>query len=122
MKELTPEQVCILKEKGTEAPFSGTFYKHDESGNYSCAACGSLLFSSETKYDSGSGWPSFYDAIDPAAVTLVEDKSHGMHRTEVTCARCGGHLGHVFPDGPEDKTGQRYCINSLALGFQPKSE
>lgn len=122
MKELTPEQARILREKGTEAPFSGTFYKHDEQGNYSCAACGSLLFSSDTKYDSGSGWPSFYDAIDPAAVMLVEDKSHGMHRTEVTCARCGGHLGHVFPDGPEDKTGQRYCINSLALGFQPKSE
>jgi peptide-methionine (R)-S-oxide reductase len=120
MKELTPEQHRILRKKGTEAPFSGEFYKHDEAGNYSCAACDSQLFSSETKFDSGSGWPSFYDAIDKAAVKLIEDSSHGMNRTEVVCAKCDGHLGHVFPDGPTP-TGQRYCINSTSLGFEKKN-
>jgi len=121
MNELTPEQIRILREKGTEAPFSGEFYKHDKKGNYSCADCGSLLFSSETKFDSGSGWPSFSDVIDKGAVKLVDDSSHGMNRVEVQCSKCEGHLGHVFPDGPTE-TCQRYCINSLALGFKESDE
>ncbi len=116
--ELTPEQYKILREKGTERAFTGEYYNHKEDGTYTCVGCGAVLFSSDQKFESGCGWPSFYDA-DQGAVEFHDDFSHGMHRTEVTCATCGGHLGHVFEDGP-DPTGQRYCINSLAMGFRKK--
>lgn len=116
---LTPEQYHILREKGTERAFTGKYEKNRQAGEYFCAACGQLLFESDDKYDSGSGWPSF---IAPARGDVVEehrDASHGMVRTEVTCARCAGHLGHVFPDGPGE-SGLRYCINSGALDFEPE--
>ncbi len=116
MKPLTEAQKKVLFEKGTEPPFSGQYYHHREKGVYCCAACGHPLFSSETKYDSGSGWPSFYAPMERAVATEA-DHSHGMVRTEVSCARCRGHLGHVFPDGPLP-TGLRYCINSLSLEFK----
>lgn len=118
-KELTPEQFHILREKGTERPFTGKYYHNKDDGTYLCAACGQKLFSSETKYDSGSGWPSFYKPMDTNAVKEDTDSSHGMTRTEVTCSNCGGHLGHVFPDGP-NPTGLRYCINSASLDFKKK--
>lgn len=121
-KVLTPEQYHILREKGTEAPFTGEYVDNHKNGMYTCAACGAELFSSDTKFESGSGWPSFYDVAESGNVELHEDNSHGMHRVEVTCANCGGHLGHLFPDGPADKTGQRYCINSACLMFQEKKE
>lgn len=114
---LTPEKYHICREKGTEAPFTGKLLHNKESGIYRCACCGAELFDSKTKFDSGSGWPSFWDALGPDKVTLTEDHSHGMTRIEVTCARCGSHLGHVFPDGPAP-TGQRYCINSVSLDFE----
>lgn len=117
-KKLTPEQYHVLREKGTELPFSGEYNLNKEKGMYVCAACGTPLFSSDHKFDSGTGWPSFYQAVDDDKIKLDEDNSHGMTRTEVTCATCGGHLGHVFPDGPADKSGQRFCINSLALSFE----
>ena len=116
-QELTPEQYHVLREKGTERAFTGALYQNHDDGTYHCAACGALLFQSDTKYESGSGWPSFYNPADSDAVQTHEDNSFGMRRIEVTCARCGGHLGHVFPDGPRP-TGLRYCINSASLSFK----
>jgi peptide-methionine (R)-S-oxide reductase len=116
-QKLTPEQYSVLREKGTEAPFSGKLLHEKRDGMYRCAACGQALFSSDTKFDSGSGWPSFDQAI-LGAVKLIEDNDHGMHRTEVVCSNCGSHLGHVFDDGPQDTTGKRYCMNSVCLEFQ----
>jgi peptide-methionine (R)-S-oxide reductase len=119
-KKLKPEQFHILREKGTEPPYTGKLLYNDKQGIYVCAACGNELFSSGAKFEAHCGWPSFYDAR-PGAVKLSEDLSEGVVRTEATCAKCGGHLGHVFPDAPDQPTGQRYCINSLALGFTEKS-
>ena len=119
-ERLTPEQYRILREKGTERPGSGALLDQKADGTYVCAGCGAPLFESDTKFESGTGWPSFYDAIE-GAVTFERDSSHGMVRTEVLCANCGGHLGHVFEDGP-DPTGERYCINSGALGFDEERE
>lgn len=115
---LTPEQYAVLREKGTEAPFTGALLKDEREGMYTCAACGQELFFSGAKFDSGSGWPSFDDAI-PGATKLVEDNSGGMHRTEVVCSRCGSHLGHLFDDGPT-ATGKRYCMNSVCLDLEEK--
>ena len=118
-KILSPEQYEVLRRKGTERAFTGKYYNSKETGVYRCAGCGNPLFDSETKFDSGSGWPSYYQPVSEDAVDTVEDQSYGMIRTEVLCARCGGHLGHVFPDGPEP-TGRRYCINSVSLDFEPR--
>lgn len=117
-RPLSPEQQHILWEKGTERAFTGKYWNEKRAGIYTCASCGTALFASGTKYDSGSGWPSFYQPVDAERVHEERDLSHGMIRTEVTCAGCGGHLGHVFPDGPEP-TGLRYCINSASLAFDP---
>jgi len=116
---LSNEQKRILFEKGTEAPFSGALLQEKRSGDFVCVNCGKVLFSSDTKFDSGSGWPSFTEPKNLENVKLTTDTSHGMVRTEVSCANCGGHLGHVFDDGPRDRGGQRYCINSLSLEFKP---
>lgn len=113
-KTLTPEQYRIVRQKGTEPPFTGRYVDEKAQGTYRCVACGEPLFSSDAKYDSRSGWPSFYQALDPAKIDEHEDVSHGMRRVEVTCARCGAHLGHLFPDGPQP-TGMRYCVNSASL-------
>ncbi|MCC6405051.1 MAG: peptide-methionine (R)-S-oxide reductase MsrB [Candidatus Yanofskybacteria bacterium] len=118
-KRLTPEQYDILRKGGTEAPFSGTYTTDHSAGTYVCAACGQELFSSDTKFDSGTGWPSFTDPVNLEHIELVRDESHGMIRTEVRCRRCGSHLGHVFDDGPAEKGGKRYCINSVCLQKKP---
>lgn len=121
-KRLTPEQYRILREKGTELPFTGKYLNHNARGMYTCAVCGAKLFNSDTKFESGSGWPSFYDVAKSDAIRLIEDRSGGMHRIEVQCANCGSHLGHVFNDAPDQPTGMRFCINSAALGFDPKTK
>jgi peptide-methionine (R)-S-oxide reductase len=120
-RELTPEQYRILREKGTERAFTGEYNGEKREGVYVCAGCGNELFASDAKYDSGSGWPSFYAAVDEEHIETEEDRTHGMRRTEIMCARCDSHLGHVFPDGPRP-TGMRYCVNSASLKLKPKSE
>ena len=119
-KELDPQAYHVTQEKGTEAPFSGKYDHHFEKGMYYCVVCGADLFTSDTKYDSGCGWPAFWDPVSKTSLKYHEDNTFGMRRTEVTCGNCGAHLGHVFPDGPKDKTGQRYCINSASLNFKKR--
>jgi peptide-methionine (R)-S-oxide reductase len=118
-QQLTPDQYRILREQGTEPPGTGALLHEHRTGDFRCAGCGTLLFTSDTKFESGSGWPSFTDPASAEHVRLLEDTSHGMRRVEVRCAACDGHLGHVFPDGPGD-SGERYCINSCALEFDPR--
>jgi peptide-methionine (R)-S-oxide reductase len=120
-EKLTPEAYHVLREKGTERPFTGKYHRHKETGTYVCAACGNPLFGSDAKFDSGTGWPSFFTPIADESVLNESDRSLGMARTEVHCAKCGGHLGHVFEDGPRP-TGLRYCINSVSLDFRRDGE
>jgi peptide-methionine (R)-S-oxide reductase len=120
-KKLSPQQYAVLREKATEAPFTGKLLHNKDTGMYVCGVCGQPLFSSDTKFDSGSGWPSFYDVATKGAVKLIEDNSHGMSRTEVVCNNCGSHLGHLFHDAYDQPTGDRFCINSAALDFKKKS-
>ncbi len=116
--KLTPEQYQVMREGGTEPAFKGKYWNEHAKGMYKCAACGAVLFSSDTKFDSGTGWPSFTEPANRANVELRPDRSYGMNRTEVICKNCGSHLGHVFDDGPEDKGGKRYCINSVCLELE----
>lgn len=118
--QLTPQQYHVLREHGTERPFTGEYVHTKTDGTYTCAACGNALFTSDTKFESGTGWPSFWDVVDKGAVDLIRDTSFGMTRIEVRCARCASHLGHVFEDGPREKTGLRYCMNSAALELVEK--
>lgn len=120
-EKLDPESYYVLREKGTERPYSGKYYLNKENGIYECAGCGNEIFHSRHKYDSGCGWPSFTEAVAKEAVLVEVDRSHGMIREEILCASCGGHLGHRFPDGPKDKGGIRYCINSVSLEFKKES-
>ena len=117
--ELTPEQYRITRQHGTEPPFTGPYWDEKDPGLYRCVCCDAPLFRSDTKFDSGTGWPSFYEPVSPNALTEQEDRSYGTRRIEISCANCGAHLGHVFPDGPEP-TGQRYCMNGTALSFVPE--
>ncbi len=119
-ERLTPEQYKVVRQKGTERPFTGALYNNHAKGMYQCVACGQDLFSSDTKFESGTGWPSFDQPVNMEHVELHEDRSLFMKRTEVVCKNCGAHLGHLFEDGPRETTGQRYCINSVALQFQPE--
>lgn len=121
-KELTPDQYAVLREKLTEAPFSGELLYNEQDGMYACAACGNDLFASQHKFEAACGWPTFYDVANANAVRLVEDNSHGMRRVEVLCKNCEGHLGHVFHDAPDQPTGIRFCVNSVALNFKEEKE
>jgi peptide-methionine (R)-S-oxide reductase len=121
-EELSPEEFAVLRQAATERPWTGELLDESRAGLYTCAACGAELFKSGTKFDSGCGWPSFYESVNPEAVELIEDNSLGMARTEVRCATCGSHLGHVFPDGFGTPTGDRYCMNSLSLNFEAAAE
>ena len=119
-EQLTPEQFHVAREKGTERAFTGAYWDNHKEGVYRCIGCGAQLFSSDTKFDSGTGWPSFTQPLDDSNVEMEEDRTHGMRRIEVHCKQCGTHLGHVFPDGPREAGGQRFCINSCSLNFEEK--